>query len=96
MPRGDKTGPTGKGPMTGRGLGYCSGSNMPGFKNVGNAANTSQYGTLYSNRYGAKRGAGRGRSKGGAGRNVNTGGCSSGGPGYGQGGGRGRGTGRLG
>ena len=23
MPRGDGTGPTGKGPMTGRGMGYC-------------------------------------------------------------------------
>lgn len=25
MPGGDRTGPTGMGPMTGRGLGYCSG-----------------------------------------------------------------------
>ena len=24
MPRGDRTGPIGKGPVTGRGLGYCS------------------------------------------------------------------------
>ncbi|MBD3203154.1 hypothetical protein GF327_02590 [Candidatus Woesearchaeota archaeon] len=31
MPRGDGTGPNGSGPMTGRGLGYCSGSNSPGF-----------------------------------------------------------------
>ncbi len=25
MPRGDRTGPMGQGPVTGRGLGYCSG-----------------------------------------------------------------------
>jgi hypothetical protein len=33
MPRGDRTGPMGQGPMTGRRAGYCSGSNMPGFSN---------------------------------------------------------------
>jgi len=32
MPQGDKTGPEGKGPKTGRGLGYCSGSKEPGYK----------------------------------------------------------------
>ncbi|MDD3175873.1 MAG: DUF134 domain-containing protein, partial [Candidatus Nanoarchaeia archaeon] len=32
MPSGDKTGPQGKGPKTGRGLGYCSGSDKPGFE----------------------------------------------------------------
>lgn len=31
MPRGDGTGPLGQGSMTGRGLGYCSGSAQPGF-----------------------------------------------------------------
>ena len=33
MPRGDRTGPFGMGPMTGRGLGYCAGFGMPGFAN---------------------------------------------------------------
>ena len=33
MPRGDKTGPNGNGPKTGRGLGYCTGNNLPGFEN---------------------------------------------------------------
>lgn len=33
MPRGDRTGPTGNGSMTGRGMGYCSGSAAPGFMN---------------------------------------------------------------
>lgn len=31
MPRGDKTGPEGFGPRTGRGLGYCTGYSSPGF-----------------------------------------------------------------
>ena len=35
MPRGDGTGPNGEGPMTGKGLGYCAGFNMPGFMNCG-------------------------------------------------------------
>ena len=35
MPRGDRTGPDGIGPMTGRGAGYCAGFNMPGFRNPG-------------------------------------------------------------
>ena len=33
MPRGDRTGPSGMGPMTGRGAGYCAGFGMPGFAN---------------------------------------------------------------
>lgn len=28
MPRGDKTGPNGDGPMTGRGMGYCNEDNI--------------------------------------------------------------------
>ena len=31
MPRGDKTGPAGMGPMTGRAAGYCTGNAHPGF-----------------------------------------------------------------
>lgn len=31
MPRGDRTGPMGMGPMTGRGAGYCAGYDMPGY-----------------------------------------------------------------
>ena len=31
MPGGDKTGPLGKGPMSGRGLGFCKGNEEPGF-----------------------------------------------------------------
>ncbi len=31
MPRGDRTGPSGMGQMTGRGLGFCSGYETPGY-----------------------------------------------------------------
>ena len=33
MPRGDRTGPMGMGPMTGRGAGYCNGFAEPGYTN---------------------------------------------------------------
>jgi hypothetical protein len=33
MPGGDRTGPMGAGPRTGRGMGYCSGNSMPGYAN---------------------------------------------------------------
>jgi hypothetical protein len=33
MPRGDRTGPVGAGPITGRGAGYCAGYPMPGYAN---------------------------------------------------------------
>ena len=33
MPRGDKTGPNGAGPMTGRAAGYCVGYTSPGYMN---------------------------------------------------------------
>ncbi|HHF42155.1 MAG: hypothetical protein DRJ11_04565 [Candidatus Aminicenantes bacterium] len=35
MPFGDRTGPLGLGPRTGRGMGYCSGFPTPGFMNPG-------------------------------------------------------------
>ena len=34
MPRGDKTGPAGMGPMTGRRAGFCAGMSMPGYENL--------------------------------------------------------------
>lgn len=33
MPRGDRTGPRGMGARTGRAVGLCAGSNMPGYAN---------------------------------------------------------------
>jgi len=49
MPGGDRTGPLGLGPRTGRGVGFCSGSNTPGYM---------------SSRLGFGRGFGRGRGLG--------------------------------
>lgn len=50
MPRGDRTGPLGMGPMTGMGAGFCSGSGVPGFMSAINGKGGS--------------GMGRGRGKG--------------------------------
>jgi hypothetical protein len=47
MPGGDRTGPLGQGPQTGRGLGFCSGDNTAGF-------------TFPRRRFGLGRGFGRG------------------------------------
>jgi hypothetical protein len=33
MPRGDRTGPAGMGPMSGRGAGFCAGYGVPGYMN---------------------------------------------------------------
>jgi len=33
MPRGDRTGPYSEGPKTGRGMGYCTGNDRPGYMN---------------------------------------------------------------
>lgn len=35
MPRGDRTGPAGMGPMTGRAAGFCAGNAATGFANSG-------------------------------------------------------------
>jgi len=35
MPGGDRTGPTGNGPLSGRGMGYCKGYDVPGYMNPG-------------------------------------------------------------
>lgn len=35
MPRGDRTGPRGVGPVTGRGAGFCAGYAVPGYGNPG-------------------------------------------------------------
>ena len=55
MPRGDKAGPAGKGPKTGRGAGYCAGYNTPGYMNPGFGYGTGM---------GWGRGLGRGRGWG--------------------------------
>jgi len=57
MPRGDRTGPRGQGPMTGRAAGYCAGYNTPGYTNPG-------WGRGYGRGRGFGRGFGRGLGRG--------------------------------
>ncbi|MDH7502255.1 MAG: DUF5320 domain-containing protein [Verrucomicrobiota bacterium] len=54
MPMGDRTGPWGHGPMTGRAAGYCAGFGAPGYMNRGPG-------------FGFGRGWGRGGGRGGRG-----------------------------
>jgi len=63
MPAGDRTGPRGTGPMTGRGAGYCGGYGAPGYANP-----------MPGRGYGL--GWGRGRAWGGWGRGRGWGGRS--------------------
>lgn len=60
MPGGDRTGPWGSGPMTGRGAGFCAGYSVPGYMNP--AVGRGFYGV---GRGGFPRGGGRGRAFGG-------------------------------
>lgn len=55
MPRGDKRGPNGMGPMTGRGLGYCNGYESAGF-----TKGTPMGGAGFGQNQGFGRGNGRG------------------------------------
>jgi hypothetical protein len=75
MPRGDRTGPQGAGPRTGRGMGYCSGYDVAGFMNPGPGAGG---GTFFG---GLGLGRGRGRAAPGYGMGMA----------WGRGTGRGRG-----
>jgi hypothetical protein len=56
MPRGDRTGPMGAGPRTGRAMGYCSGYSAPGFMHPG-----AGYGYARGMGLGGGGGGGRGR-----------------------------------
>ncbi len=56
MPGGDRTGPRGLGPMTGRALGYCAGFESPGY--------TRGPGMGYGRGWGRGRGFGYGRGGG--------------------------------
>lgn len=42
MPQGNKTGPLGNGPMTGRKLGFCAGYDQPGYMNQPGRSGTGQ------------------------------------------------------
>jgi len=65
MPRGDRTGPNGQGPMTGRRMGNCVGNYVPGFNN--------NFGGIAGFGRGMRNGFGRGFNQGfgrGMGRNF--------------------------
>jgi hypothetical protein len=47
MPAGNKTGPTGAGPQTGRAAGYCAGYPTPGYANPPHAGYGRGYGRGY-------------------------------------------------
>ncbi|MBN1289121.1 MAG: DUF5320 domain-containing protein [Actinobacteria bacterium] len=72
MPGGDRTGPSGMGPLTGRGAGYCSGSDAPGFMNLvrrgfSGTGRAAYSGSSYLQGRGfpaSRRGRGRGRGFG--------------------------------
>ncbi len=59
MPRGDRTGPEGLGPMTGRQLGYCAGNDRPGFMETGGFGGRG-FGRGFRFRHGRGRGMGYG------------------------------------
>lgn len=68
MPAGDRTGPLGQGPRTGRASGFCSGYNTPGYVTSFGGGMGRGFGG------GMGRGFGRGMGKGrGFGRNWNSG-----------------------
>ena len=60
MPKGNRRGPEGAGPMTGRAMGYCTGHSVPGYANRGTGMglgrgmgwrNARGYGRGFRNRY---------------------------------------------
>jgi hypothetical protein len=60
MPGGDRTGPWGGGPMTGRAAGYCAGYTVPGYMNPGSGRGLGR-----GMGWGRGRGFGRGMGRGG-------------------------------
>ncbi len=81
MPRGDRTGPDGAGPKTGRALGYCVGNDQPGYASTVAPRGGAGYGRQFYGGRGFGYGGGFGRGFGG-------------GRGFGFGGGHGFGYGR--
>ena len=63
MPGGDRTGPMGGGPRTGRALGYCSGYDAPGFTHPAPGQGLGRGGG-FGRGLGAGRGGGRGPGTG--------------------------------
>lgn len=69
MPGGDRTGPMGMGPRTGRAAGYCAGSGVPGYANPATPGGAIRGGQGVGGGQGMRLGRGMGRGRGfGAGR----------------------------
>ncbi len=64
MPFGDRTGPIGQGPRTGRGLGFCGGNNAPGYTVGGRGFRGGFRGAGFGRGRGFGRGAGFGFGRG--------------------------------
>lgn len=64
MPRGDRTGPNGMGPMTGRAAGFCAGAGAPGYANYGFGRGFGAWGRGRGAGCGFGRGGGGGRFRG--------------------------------
>ncbi len=68
MPGGDRTGPAGMGPMTGRAAGYCAGYSVPGYMNPipgrGYVRGVGRGGLPWGGGRGRAWGGGRGRGYG--------------------------------
>ncbi len=60
MPAGDRTGPSGQGPMTGRRLGLCAGNELPGYGQPGWTYGGMGRGGMGMGRGGMRMGMGRG------------------------------------
>ena len=60
MPGGDRTGPLGRGPMTGRARGFCAGYDAPGYANYGGGRRMFYGWRGGGGPYGGGRGRGRG------------------------------------
>jgi len=56
MPRGDRSGPGGAGPVTGRGAGYCAGTGAPGVATAGGFGYGAGAGFCGAGFYGGGRG----------------------------------------
>ncbi len=68
MAGGDRRGPRGMGPMTGRGMGFCAGNDRPGFVTEEAVAPGRGFGRGFGRGAGNGRGFGRGFGGGGGGR----------------------------
>jgi len=64
MPAGDRTGPVGQGPMTGRRLGYCVGDDTPGYMKGGGGGMGRGFGFRRGGGFGRGMGYGRGYGRG--------------------------------